>query len=65
MPRGPRLDAPGVLHHMMLRGIKRHAHRASDLARALNQTCESISLAAKWDENAVRPWHVMIDAWCR
>ncbi len=24
MPRGPRLDAPGVLHHVMARGIMRH-----------------------------------------
>ena len=24
MPRGPRLDAPGVLHHVMARGIERH-----------------------------------------
>ena len=23
MPRGPRLDAPGTLHHVMLRGIER------------------------------------------
>ena len=23
MPRGPRLDAPGVLHHVMARGIDR------------------------------------------
>src|SRR4029450_4907372 len=23
MPRGPRLDAPGVLHHIMARGIER------------------------------------------
>jgi hypothetical protein len=23
MPRGPRLDAPGVLHHVMARGIER------------------------------------------
>jgi len=23
MPRGPRLDAPGVLHHVMARGIVR------------------------------------------
>ena len=23
MPRGPRLDAPGVLHHVMVRGIER------------------------------------------
>ncbi len=25
MPRGPRLDAPGVLHHVMIRGIMRQA----------------------------------------
>jgi len=24
MPRGPRLDAPGVLHHVMARGLARH-----------------------------------------
>ncbi len=23
MPRGPRLDAPGTLHHVMIRGIER------------------------------------------
>ncbi|HEX9708430.1 MAG TPA: transposase, partial [Candidatus Thermoplasmatota archaeon] len=22
MPRGPRLDAPGALHHVMVRGIE-------------------------------------------
>ncbi len=25
MPRGPRLDAPGTLHHVMVRGIERRA----------------------------------------
>ena len=25
MPRGPRLDAPGVLHHIMARGLDRQA----------------------------------------
>jgi len=25
MPRGPRLDGPGVLHHVMVRGIERRA----------------------------------------
>ena len=25
MPRGPRLDAPGVLHHVMGRGLERRA----------------------------------------
>jgi len=23
MPRGPRLDAPGTLHHVIIRGIER------------------------------------------
>ena len=23
MPRGPRLDTPGTLHHVMIRGIER------------------------------------------
>ncbi len=59
MSSGPRLDVPGVLHHVMVRGIERPrifraasqarrilayvwierlGRRASDLARALNQT---------------------------
>ncbi len=25
MPRGPRLDAPGVLHHVIARGLERRA----------------------------------------
>ena len=39
MPRGPRLDAPGVLHHVMVRGIERRSifrdtkDRADFLAR--------------------------------
>ena len=39
MPRGPRLDAPGTLHHVMVRGIERavifrdDADRADFLAR--------------------------------
>ncbi len=39
MPRQPRLDAPGVLHHVMVRGIERRpifhddADRADFLAR--------------------------------
>ena len=65
MRRGPRCDAPGLLHHMLVRGIARLARRAGDLARALNQTCGNVSVAAKWGENAVRPWSAMIHAWCR
>jgi putative transposase len=33
MPRGPRLDAPGVLHHVMVRGIERSAIFVDDIDR--------------------------------
>jgi len=33
MPRGPRLDAPGVLHHVMARGISRQAIFRDDADR--------------------------------
>ncbi len=33
MPRGPRLDAPGVLHHGMVRGIERRAIFRTDTDR--------------------------------
>ena len=33
MPRGPRLDAPGVLHHVIARGIERGAIFRDDLDR--------------------------------
>src|ERR1043166_1351650 len=33
MPRGPRLDAPGTLHHVMARGIERGAIFRDDLDR--------------------------------
>ncbi len=33
MPRGPRLDAPGVLHHVMVRGIERRAPFRDDRDR--------------------------------
>lgn len=32
MPRGPRLDAPGVLHHIIIRGIG-HLYRLRYLRR--------------------------------
>jgi len=34
MPRGPRLDAPGALHHVMVRGIERTAIFRDDADRA-------------------------------
>ena len=34
MPRGPRLDAPGVLHHVMVRGLDRQVIFRDDTDRA-------------------------------
>lgn len=34
MPRGPRLDAPGAVHHVMVRGIERREIFRSDRDRA-------------------------------
>ena len=34
MPRGPRLDAPDVLHHVMVRGIERRPIFRDDADRA-------------------------------
>jgi len=45
--------------------VERLGRRASDLARALNQTRGNVSLAAKRGEEAARPWHGMLAAWCR
>ena len=33
MPRGPRLDAPGGLHHVMARGVSRQALFREDVDR--------------------------------
>jgi putative transposase len=45
MPRGPRIDAPGILHHVMARGIeKREIFRSDDdreeLLARLGTICE-------------------------
>ena len=34
MPRGPRLDAPGTRHHVIVRGIERRAIFREDRDRA-------------------------------
>jgi len=47
MPRGPRLDAPGVLHYVMARGIMRQAIFRNDaflkhirvLPKTINEIC--------------------------
>ena len=48
MPRGPRLDAPGTLHHVIIRGIERR--RIVDNETDRNDFVTSMgALAAKTD----------------
>ncbi len=55
MPRGPRLDAPGALHHVMARGIERRAIFAHDPDRhAFLERLASVVEAA----------HTGLLAWC-
>ena len=49
MPRGPRLDAPGVLHHVMARGLEhqqifRDDHDRDDFVRRLAALVEAETL---------------------
>jgi len=49
MPRGPRLDAPDVLHHVMARGLERHHifrddHDREDFVRRLAALAEAGAL---------------------
>ena len=49
MPRGPRLDAPGVLHHVMARGLDRQSifrddHDRDDFVRRLAALAEAGAL---------------------
>ena len=53
MPRGPRLDAPGVLHNVMVRGIERAA-----LVRDKRDRADVVDRVAAW---AARTWRVV--AW--
>ena len=61
MPRGPRLDAPGVLHHVMVRGIERRPlfrddRDRDDFLRRLGSLAESGTLTVyAW---ALLPNHV-------
>ena len=53
MPRQPRLDAPGVLHHVMVRGIERRAiftddTDRDDFARRLGALAEARALTVYW-----------------
>ena len=49
MPRGPRLDAPGVLHHVMVRGIERRAIFRDDRDRTdFVQRAAALAHAGAW-----------------
>ncbi|HSB68307.1 MAG TPA: transposase [Candidatus Methylomirabilis sp.] len=54
MPRGPRLDAPGVLHHGMVRGIERRPIVRDDADRA-----DCLARRAELDQAGA----VTVDAW--
>lgn len=52
MPRAPRLDAPGVLHHVMARGIEQHSlfrdnHDRDDFLRRLAALAAAGALATE------------------
>lgn len=44
MPRGPRLDAPGTLHHIIVRGIEKRKIVDSDKDREdfINRMCKIV-----------------------
>ena len=49
MPRGPRIDAPGILHHVMARGIERREVVRSDGDREeLLDRLGAICAESKW-----------------
>ena len=49
MPRGPRLDAPGILHHVMARGVDRHRLFRDDLDRNdFVQRLATLATAEAW-----------------
>ena len=54
MPRGPRLDAPGVVHHVLSRGIARRRIFLSDEDRA--DFIERLQYATRGDRAFVYAW---------
>jgi len=57
MPRGARLDAPGSLHHVMVRGIERTAIVLDDNDR--NDVVNRIGKAAEKTGTAIYAWALM------
>jgi len=57
MPRGPRLDAPGTLHHVMVRGIEKQDIFVDDRDR--HNFVSRLSELAKATETPVYAWALM------
>jgi len=57
MPRGPRLDAPGTLHHVMVRGIDKQAIFIDDRDR--NNFVSRLASLVKATESPVYAWALM------
>jgi len=57
MPRGPRLDAPGVLHHVMVRGIERRAIFGDDRER--QDFVQRLGALAKQEAWRVYAWALL------
>ena len=57
MPRGPRLDAPGTLHHVMLRGIERRRIVDNDTDR--EDFVTRMGTVAMDTETAIYAWALM------
>ena len=57
MPRGPRLDAPGALHHVMARGIERCAIFSDDVDR--NDFVDRLAAAANARHLGVYAWALL------
>lgn len=57
MPRGPRLDAPGTLHHVMIRGIEKGRIVKDDEDRAV--FVSRLGTVAKKTGTAVYAWSLM------
>jgi REP element-mobilizing transposase RayT len=61
MPRGPRLDVEGALHHVMVRGIERRDLFRSDADR--EDLVERLALLAPETGTAVYAWSLMPNHW--
>jgi putative transposase len=59
MPRGPRLDAPGVLHHVMVRGLERRPIFRDDRDRA--DFVRRLAALAETGAMSVYAWALLSD----